>query len=145
MESSIDYKSLIRMDGRVRAGQSERSSVPISNAKVSLYDRIRAAEVPVDFTNFQGEFRVNDSFYWGCTIEMEEGYSVEEISKRLFELGNIISGTDEIDLCLKVERDGYETAFFDLEPYYVKEEQIYCSTAPIEIRMSLLKREETEE
>ncbi len=141
----IDFISRFEFRGRIRAKEIEKAFFPIKNARVAIFEGTTKFELPVDYTDWRGEFSVNDEVHFGYAVEMDEDLAKSDDLSRLHTEGTIVSGTNEVHYFLKVEREGYETAFFDLEPYYVKEEQIYCSTAPIEIRMTLLKREETEE
>lgn len=141
----IDFTSKFEFRGRVRAKEIEKAFFPIKNARVAIFEGTTKFELPVDYTDWRGEFSVNDEVPFGYAVEMDEDLAMADDLSILHTEGTIVSGTNEVHYFLKVEREGYETTFFDLEPYYFKEEQIYCSTAPIEIRMSLLKREETEE
>jgi len=129
--SAVDCEISASLRGRVCIGPRTEGCYPLDGVKVSIWDKVRNGDIPVDFTNHDGEFFVADRIDFGYTIEVprtDEWRGFIDFSKY-----RVVEGTSAIELFLKFEKEGFYEELFDLTPF--AQGGLIESATPIEIWM----------
>lgn len=112
--SPVDGRIFIKCFGRVFTDERGCEFVPLENTKVSLWDKNRTKEVPVEYTNRHGEFYIDDEYlfgYWIMITDEPKSGGHSSYSRRHKES---IIGCTHTEMYLHFSKEGYEDLFLDL-------------------------------
>jgi len=87
----------------------------LSEVKVSVVDTLHDIDMPIDFTDFFGKFKVDDLYHYCYTHTFKK--IIRPGKPSLIETDKILDGTFETQPSLKFEKSGYASLLVPVKEY----------------------------